>query len=403
MNDLTHFNKRSPIFIIILGSLTAIGALSIDMFLPGLPDIRHDFQTTTSNAQLTLSMFMIGLAFGNLFAGPISDSTGRRKSLIIAMIIFTLASLGIVFVHNIWLMVALRFLQGVTGGAKQLVISRAIASDMYSGNELTKFMALLMLVNGIAPVVAPTIGGIILNYSVWRMVFVILTIFGFVMVIGSLLKVPESLTVTNRESSRGLKTMFKNFKILLKTPRFVLPMLIQGMTFVILFTYISASPFIIQKIYGMTAIQFSWMFAGIGITLIISSQLTGYLVDFIDSQKLMRGMTMIQIIGVILVTIVLLNHWNFWILAIGFIILIAPVTGVATLGFTIAMDESSSGRGSSSSLLGLVQFLFGGIASPLVGVKGEDNPIPYIIIIIATAVILIILQIYNMKVFKTNR
>ncbi|BBK65792.1 TPA: multidrug effflux MFS transporter [Staphylococcus aureus] len=401
MNDLTHFNKRSPIFIIILGSLTAIGALSIDMFLPGLPDIRHDFQTTTSNAQLTLSMFMIGLAFGNLFAGPISDSTGRRKPLIIAMIIFTLASLGIVFVHNIWLMVALRFLQGVTGGAA--VISRAIASDMYSGNELTKFMALLMLVNGIAPVVAPTIGGIILNYSVWRMVFVILTIFGFVMVIGSLLKVPESLTVTNRESSSGLKTMFKNFKILLKTPRFVLPMLIQGMTFVILFTYISASPFIIQKIYGMTAIQFSWMFAGIGITLIISSQLTGYLVDFIDSQKLMRGMTMIQIIGVILVTIVLLNHWNFWILAIGFIILIAPVTGVATLGFTIAMDESSSGRGSSSSLLGLVQFLFGGIASPLVGVKGEDNPIPYIIIIIATAVILIILQIYNMKVFKTNR
>ncbi|PZK11730.1 Bcr/CflA family drug resistance efflux transporter [Staphylococcus aureus] len=402
MNDLTYFNKRSPIFIIILGSLTAIGALSIDMFLPGLPDIRHDFQTTTSNAQLTLSMFMIGLAFGNLFAGPISDSTGRRKPLIIAMIIFTLASLGIVFVHNIWLMVALRFLQGVTGGAAA-VISRAIASDMYSGNELTKFMALLMLVNGIAPVVAPTIGGIILNYSVWRMVFVILTIFGFVMVIGSLLKVPESLTVTNRESSSRLKTMFKNFKILLKTPRFVLPMLIQGMTFVLLFTYISASPFIIQKIYGMTAIQFSWMFAGIGITLIISSQLTGYLVDFIDSQKLMRGMTMIQIIGVILVTIVLLNHWNFWILAIGFIILIAPVTGVATLGFTIAMDESSSGRGSSSSLLGLVQFLFGGVASPLVGVKGEDNPIPYIIIIIATAVILIILQIYNMRVFKTNR
>ncbi|HDJ4572734.1 TPA: multidrug effflux MFS transporter [Staphylococcus aureus] len=402
MNDLTYFNKRSPIFIIILGSLTAIGALSIDMFLPGLPDFRHDFQTTTSNAQLTLSMFMIGLAFGNLFAGPISDSTGRRKPLIIAMIIFTLASLGIVFVHNIWLMVALRFLQGVTGGAAA-VISRAIASDMYSGNELTKFMALLMLVNGIAPVVAPTIGGIILNYSVWRMVFVILTIFGFVMVIGSLLKVPESLTVTNRESSSGLKTMFKNFKILLKTPRFVLPMLIQGMTFVLLFTYISASPFIIQKIYGMTAIQFSWMFAGIGITLIISSQLTGYLVDFIDSQKLMRGMTMIQIIGVILVTIVLLNHWNFWILAIGFIILIAPVTGVATLGFTIAMDESSSGRGSSSSLLGLVQFLFGGVASPLVGVKGEDNPIPYIIIIIATAVILIILQIYNMRVFKTNR
>ena len=222
------------------------------------------------------------------------------------------------------------------------------------------------------------------------------------MVIGSLLKVPESLAVTNRETSSGLKTMFKNFKILLKTPFCITNAHSRYDICNIIYLYFCVSVYY-SKIYGMTAIQFSWMFAGIGITLIISSQLTGYLVDFIDSQKLMRGMTMIQIIGVILVTIVLLNHWNFWILAIGFIILIAPVTGVATLGFTIAMDESSSGRGSSSSLLGLVQFLFGGVASPLVGVKGEDNPIPYIIIIIATAVILIILQIYNMKVFKTNR
>ena len=191
--------------------------------------------------------------------------------------------------------------------------------------------------------VAPTIGGIILNYSVWRMVFVILTIFGFVMVIGSLLKVPESLTVTNRESSSGLKTMFKNFQNIIEDATFCITNAHSRYDICnIIYLYFCVSVYY-SKIYGMTAIQFSWMFAGIGITLIISSQLTGYLVDFIDSQKLMRGMTMIQIIGVILVTIVLLNHWNFWILAIGFIILIAPVTGVATLGFTIAMDESSSG------------------------------------------------------------
>lgn len=191
-------------------------------------------------------MFMIGLAFGNLFAGPISDSTGRRKPLIIAMIIFTLASLGIVFVHNIWIMIILRFIQGVTGGAAA-VISRAIASDMYSGNELTKFMALLMLVNGIAPVIAPTFRRHYFKLFYMANGLCHFNYFGFVMVIGSLLKVPESLAVTSRESHGGLKSMFKNFKVLLKTPRFVLPMLIQGMTFVILFTYISASPFIIQK------------------------------------------------------------------------------------------------------------------------------------------------------------
>ncbi|QDW95822.1 MFS transporter [Staphylococcus warneri] len=382
--------KQSPIFVIILGALTAIGALSIDMFLPGLPEIKNDFHTTTSNAQLTLSLFMIGLALGNLFAGPISDATGRKKPLWISMFIYTLASLGIVFVTNIEIMIALRFIQGVTGGAAS-VISRAIASDMYKGKELTKFLSLLMLVNGVAPVIAPAIGGVILSLAVWRMVFIILTVFGILMVIGSLTKVPESLQDDEKDSD-GIKEMFKNFKHLLETPKFVLPMLIQGFSFIMLFTYISASPFIIQKIYGMSALQFSIMFAAIGITLIISSQLVGVLVDRIERRQLLKIVTYIQVLGVVIVAITLLNHLSFWILVIGFIILVAPVTAVASLGFSIAMDESTRGRGSASSLLGLVQFLLGGLMSSLVNVMGEHNVIPYVVIISMTAVIMIILQ-----------
>lgn len=399
MNDLTHFNKKSPIFIIILGALTAIAALSIDMFLPGLPDIRHDFGTTTSNAQLTLSMFMIGLSFGNLFAGPISDSIGRKKPLVIAMVLFTLASFGIIFVDNIWVMISLRLVQGITGGAAS-VISRAIASDMYSGNDLTKFLALLMLVNGIAPVIAPALGGVILNYSIWRMVFVVLTIFGILMVIGSIFKVPESLNSEQREHGNGVKTMFSNFKSLLMTPRFVLPMLIQGVTFVLLFTYISASPFITQNIYHLSALHFSWMFAFIGLTLIGSSQLVGWLVDYIEQHRLLRIVTMVQVIGVVLVILTLINHWSIWLLIVSFVILISPVPGAATLGFSIAMEESQKGRGSSSSLLGLVQFLFGGIMSPLVGINGEASATPYIIIVAVTAIVLVILQLLNYRVFK---
>ena len=126
------------------------------MFLPGLPNIKNDFHTTASSAQLTISFFMVGLAFGNLFSGPISDSKGK-KPLLIAMVIFTLASLGIIFVTNIWVMIILRLIQGLTGGAGA-VISRAVASDKYSGNDLTKFLSLLMLVNGVAPVIAPALG-----------------------------------------------------------------------------------------------------------------------------------------------------------------------------------------------------------------------------------------------------
>lgn len=396
-NSRSTYHK-SILFIVILGALTAIGPLSIDMFLPGLPNIKNDFDTTASNAQLTISLFMVGLAFGNLFAGPISDASGRKKPLLIAMIIFTLASLGIIFVTNIWIMIALRLIQGLTGGAGA-VISRAIASDMYSGNDLTKFLSLLMLVNGVAPVIAPALGGIILSFATWRMVFIILTVFGLLMFVGTLFKVPESLENEHRANS-NIGTMFKNFKDLFGTPRFVLPMLIQGVSFILLFTYISASPFIVQKIYGLSPFQFSIMFAFIGITLIISSQLTGKLVDYMDSQQLFRIMTAIQIVGVILVSLILINHLNFWLLAIGFIILVAPVTGVATLGFSIAMDESKSGKGSSSSLLGLFQTLLGGLMSPLVGIKGENDPTPYIMIIVITAIILIILQLLNMKVFK---
>lgn len=393
--------KNSPLFIIILGALTAIGALSIDMFLPGLPELKNDFNTTTANAQLTLSLFMIGLGLGNLFVGPISDSIGRKKPLVISMIIFALASLGIVFVENIWIMVFLRFVQGFTGGAGA-VISRAIARDMYRGNELTKFLALLMLVNGVAPVIAPALGGLILSFAVWRMVFVILTLFGVLMVLGSLFKVPESLSVKNRDSS-GVNVIFSNFKSLLTTPRFVLPMLIQGVTFIMLFSYISASPFLVQKIYGVSPLHFSWMFAGVGITLIIASQIAGKLVDYFHPQVLLRAFTIIQIIGVVIVSLTLINHWHFALLVIGFIVLVAPVTGVATLGFSIAMEERTTGSGSASSLLGLLQSLLGGLVTPLVNLKGEYNIMPYIIIISLTAILLIILQLLNIKVFKHDK
>lgn len=400
MKNYEQTAKPTMLFIIILGALTAIGALSIDMFLPGLPQLRSDFSTTTSNAQLTLSLFMIGLALGNLFIGPISDALGRKNPLIIAMIIFTLASIAIVFTTNIWLMVLLRFIQGFCGGAGA-VISRAISSDLYSGKQLTKFLAVLMLVNGIAPVIAPTLGGIILSFSTWRMVFVILTIFGVCMVIGSLFKLNESLPIERRDQAH-IGAIFKNFSLLVVKPKFVLPMLIQGFTFIMLFSYISASPFITQSIYHLSALHFSWMFAGVGITLIFSSQLTGKLVDYINQQTLLRALTVIQIIGVIWVTITLVSHLHIVALIIGFIILVAPVTGVATLAFSIAMNERTGGSGSASSLLGLVQSLFGGLVTPLVGLAGETSATPYITIICISGVILIILQVFNYFAFRNT-
>ncbi len=400
MTEKETTNKQSTLFTIILGALTAIGALSIDMFLPGLPQIQSDFNTTTTHAQMAVSMFLIGLALGNLFVGPISDALGRKKPLIFAMGLFTLASIGICFTNSIEFMLALRFVQGLCGGAGA-VISRAIASDLYSGKQLTQFLALLMLVNGIAPIIAPTIGGGIITYANWRMVFIVLTVFGILMLVGSTIKVNETLTSEHREPPQIL-IIFRNFLTLLRSAHFVLPMLIQGVTFVMLFSYISASPFITQRVYSLTAQQFSYMFAGIGITLIISSQLTGKLVNYIERQYLLRTLTAIQIIGVVCVVTTLTAHLPIVVLIAGFILLVAPVTGVSTLAFSIAMDESTVGNGSASSLLGLIQSLLGGVASSLVGLMGEQNIIPYVVIIIVAGICLIVLQTLNYIVFRKS-
>lgn len=230
------------LYIIILGALTAIGAMSIDMFLPGLPEVQRDFNTSASSAQLTLGLFMVGLALGNLFVGPLSDTYGRRRPLTIAMLVFTVASLGIVFAPNIWMMIGLRFIQGLCGGAGA-VLSRSIASDLYQGQALTQFMSMLMLVNGVAPVIAPALGGVIITVAHWQVVFMVLVVFGVCLTLGSYMQVGETLEVEQREPL-ALKSIFVSFGQLLAQPRFLIPMLIQGFTFVLLFSYISASSFI---------------------------------------------------------------------------------------------------------------------------------------------------------------
>lgn len=392
--------KPSLFLIIILGLLTAFGPFSIDMYLPALPEISNDFNTSTSNTQLTLTLFMIGLAIGQVFVGPLSDFIGRKKPLMVALVVYTIASILCVFAPNIYVVMALRFIQGFTGGAGA-VISRAMSSDLYSGKALTKFLAVLMLVNGVAPILAPVLGGIILEFSTWKTVFVVLTAFGAIMFCLSLYKLTESLPENNRSSGR-ISEILGDFKELLKNPKFLLPLFIQGSTFALLFSYISASPFIVQSVYGVSSFEFSWMFAFNGLGLIFSGQLVNKLVDRFDEHILMKVFAFVQIIGVIIVSITLLNSWSIWILMIGFFILVSPVSAIGTTGFSIAMANNKRGAGSASSLLGLSQFAFGGLVTPLVGIKGEHDVIPYVLTIVIVSLILIILFMINRKVFKVN-
>ena len=397
---MTHSSAKhfSMILIIILGVMTAFGPLTIDTYTPSLPKVQHDFGTTTSEIQLTLSFAMIGLALGQFLFGPISDVFGRKRIATILMMIYLVATFLSIFIGHLTLFLILRLIQGLTSGGA-IVIAKASVGDKYHGNELAKFLA-LMVVNGIISILAPLLGGFVLSISNWRMIFAFLTLIAFIVLIGIFLKMPAH--TQTMQTRLQFKDILKDFLYLLKKPTFVIPMLLQGLTYVMLFSYSSASPFITQKIYHMSAPQFSVMLAINGVGLIIVSQIVALLVEKISRQKLLIYLTIMQIVGVILLIATLALHLPLYVLLIAFFINISPVTSIAPLGFSMAMEERTGGSGNASSLLGLFQFILGGIISPLVGLNGEHDMTPYLLIISVTAILLVLLQFIYFKLYSKN-
>lgn len=398
---MTHSSAKhfSMILIIILGVMTAFGPLTIDTYTPSLPKVQHDFGTTTSEIQLTLSFAMIGLALGQFLFGPISDVFGRKRIATILMMIYLVATFLSIFTGHLTLFLILRLIQGLTSGGA-IVIAKASVGDKYHGNELAKFLASLMVVNGIISILAPLLGGFVLSISNWRMIFAFLTLIAFIVLIGIFLKMPAH--TQTMQTRLQFKDILKDFLYLLKKPTFVIPMLIQGLTYVMLFSYSSASPFITQKIYHMSAPQFSVMLAINGVGLIVVSQIVALLVEKISRQKLLIYLTIVQIVGVILLIATLALHLPLYVLLIAFFINISPVTSIAPLGFSMAMEERTGGSGNASSLLGLFQFILGGIISPLVGLNGEHDMTPYLLIISVTAILLVLLQFIYFKLYSKN-
>ncbi|MGK9287521.1 multidrug effflux MFS transporter [Staphylococcus warneri] len=392
--------KHFPfILIIIFGVMTTFGPLSIDMYSPSLPNVQHAFSSTTSEIQLTISFAMIGLALGQFFFGPLSDAFGRKKIALTILVIYMLASLIAVFTTDLYFFLFLRLLQGLTAGGS-IVIAKASIGDKFSGDEMAKFLTSLMVVNGIITIIAPLLGGFALTISTWRSIFVILTIITIIVIIGVLMKMPSTDQSERKILNYG--RIFKDFGQLLKKPSFVIPMLLQGLTYVMLFSYSAASPFITQKIYRLSPQQFSMILAVNGIGLILVSQIVALLVEKLSRYTLLIYLTLIQIIGVVLIILTLTMHWPIWMLIIAFFLNISPVTSIGPLGFTLAMEERTGGSGNASSLLGLFQFILGGVISPLVGLKGQFDASPYLVIISVTAILLVILQVIYFKLNPTK-
>ncbi|UUZ90163.1 multidrug effflux MFS transporter [Paenibacillus sp. P25] len=269
--------------VLLLGAFSALGPLTIDMYLPSFPEITKDFGTQASFVQLSLTACLIGLGLGQIIMGPLSDVHGRRRPVILSLILYLAASFICAVSPNIYCFIAARFIQGFAASAG-IVISRAVVRDLYSGPELTRFFSLLMLVNNLFPLIAPVAGSGVISLTTWVGVFVVLGLVGIVLVAWASAGLKETLPPENRVPS-NLGQLFKGIRTLLGDRQFLGYALAQGIMIGGVFAYVSGTPFIYQKIYGASPQLFALLFGSNGISLIIGSQLVGRLNHVISERR----------------------------------------------------------------------------------------------------------------------
>lgn len=365
-------SKRT--LVLSLGALTAFGPLSLDMYLPGLPDLSRDLGTTTSLAQLTLTACMLGLAAGQLVAGPVSDARGRRAPLLVGLAAYAIASLLCALAPSIWVLIPLRFAQGFAGAAG-IVIARAIVRDLHTGDDAARFYSLLMLVNGLAPILAPIVGGQLLGVTDWRGIFVVLAAIGVGLLFVGWRFVPETLAPADRHGG-GLRATTRVFGTLARDRAFAGYALAAGCCTAMMFCYIAGSPFVLQDVFGLSPQLFSVVFAVNALGIVVAAQIGARLVGRFGARRMLAaGLTTSGAGAAGLLLAVLLDAGLAGVLP-SFLLVVASVGLVTPNATALALAGEPRIAGSASALLGLAQFAIGGAFAPLVGVGGSGTALP---------------------------
>lgn len=371
--------RRAGLLLFILGALSAIGPLSIDMYLPALPAITEEMLSVPAQVQLTLTACLVGVSVGQVVAGPLSDVRGRRVPLIVGVGGFMVASLLCAFAPSVPVLIALRLVQGMLGGAA-LVIVRAVVRDLYDGAAIARIFASLMLVSGLAPILAPIAGAQLLEFTSWRGVFVALSLAGLVLMLAVLAGVRETLPAGQRESG-GFRHTLRSFWRLLRDRPFMGCALTAGLAFGAMFAYISGSPFVLQDVYGASPQQYSFIFGLNALGLIVMSQVGGRLAGRVPQVRLiLAGLGVALAGGALLLLAVVIGLGLTGVVAGLFVImcgqgLILPGTGALALA-----GQPPQVAGAASALLGVLQFALGAVAAPFVGLFGADTALPMAVV-----------------------
>lgn len=366
--------------ILILGALGTFAPLSIDMYLPALPALAHDFETGASEVQLTLSAFFFGLALGQAIIGPLSDAFGRRRPLLIGLAAYTLASLLCTSAPSVWALVVFRFVQGFAGAAG-VVVSRAIIRDLHTGVAAARFMSMLMLIGGLAPILAPVLGGQLLMFSPWQGVFLFLTGFG-ALLFGMIWRGLSETLPPDRRQMEGLRGTLTTFRHLLTDRVFMGYALACGLALAAMFSYIAGSSFVFQDVYGVSPQAFSLIFGGNAVGLLIVGQVNGRLVGRVEPVRLLTiGLIGAALGGVTLLAVVasgdMARGLGLFAIVPSLFLVVASLGLIMPNATVLALSAGSpKTAGAASALLGVLQFSLGAGAAPLVGLGGSHTALP---------------------------
>lgn len=356
---------RRVLYIVLLGALTALGPFTIDLYLPAFPVLEADFQTTAAAVQLTLTGTMIGFAVGQLIVGPLSDKVGRRIPLLVVTALHVLASVAAAFAPTLDLLSIARVLMGA-GAAAGGVVAAAIVRDLFGGRRLVVMLSRLALVSGVAPVLAPLVGSALLLVMPWRGIFIVLAIYGAVMLVSTALLIPETLPPARR-SDQANTTVWQRYRSVLGDRVFLGVLVIGAMTFSGLFSYLSASPFLFQAGFGLNPQQYGILFAVNSLGVVVGVQVASRLAARFGPQWVMAFSTAALVLAasaIILTDRLGLGMWGtivplfFFMTACGFTF---PCVQV------LALDRHGKAAGTAQSIIGASNFGVAGIISPVVG------------------------------------
>ncbi|WP_333740695.1 multidrug effflux MFS transporter [Streptomyces sp. IBSBF 2806] len=374
---------------LVLGGLTATPPLSMDLYLPALPEVTRTLHAPAATVQLTLTACLAGMALGQLVVGPMSDRWGRRRPLLAGLAVYVVATALCALAPTVEVLVAFRLLQGLAGAAG-IVIARAVVRDLYDGVAMARFFSTLMLISGVAPVVAPLIGAQILRTTDWRGVFALLTVVGLVLAALVWFRLPETLPADGRHAG-GVGEALRSMRGLLSDRRFAGFLLTGGFAFAALFAYISASPFVVQEIYGASPQTFGLLFGANSVGLVVVGQINGkILVGRVRLDRVLAvGLSTVTLAAtaLLLMTAGVFGEVGLAPVAAALFVLMSAMGVTLPNAQTLALMRVRHSAGSASALLGTSSFLIGAIATPLVGIAGERTAVPMAVVQVAAALV----------------